>query len=342
MREHNRIAKKFSKINPHWDGEKIYQESRKIVGAIMQHITYEQWLPLIIGIEGMNALRKESGYDVTLDPTIRNEFATAAFRFGHTLINPILHRFDHNLKPIMQGHLPLHKAFFAPWRIVYEGGVDPLLRGLFISPAKLKLSDQTINSELTEKLFLTAHAVALDLAAINIQRGRDHGIPAYNKFRKLCNLSSIESFNDLLELIPNRDIVDKLETLYGHPDNIDLFVGGILETPENGARVGPLFKCLLIDQFRKLRDGDRFWYGNELIFTKEQLLEIKKMSISKIICENADNITTITENAFVLPNSQNSFKNCNELPEINFQFWTDCSDCSRSAHNLDVETLNLV
>lgn len=168
MREHNRIAKKFAKINPHWDGEKIYQEARKIVGAIMQHITYNHWLPLIIGQEGMQIMGNISKYDANVNPTIKNEFATAALRFGHTLINPILHRYDHNLKPIMQGHLPLHKAFFAPWRIVYEGGVDPLLRGLFLSPAKLKLPSQTINSELTEKLFETAHAVALDLGALLI------------------------------------------------------------------------------------------------------------------------------------------------------------------------------
>lgn len=138
--------------------------------------------------------------------------------------------------------------------------------------------------------------------------------------------------------IPDDKIIKKLEKLYGHPENIDLFVGGILESVLHGARVGPLFRCIIMDQFKRLRDGDRFWYENESMFSPEQLKEIKKVTISKIICENADNITTIQNDAFILPKLQNEFKNCKDLPEINFQHWTDCSDCSRSAHNLDIET----
>lgn len=122
MREHNRIAKFFNEINPHWTGEQVYQESRKIVGAMMQHITYKQWLPHIIGKDGMEMLGEYKGYNPTVNPSISNEFATAALRFGHSLINPILHRLDYKFETIEQGHLPLHKAFFAPWRVVYEGG----------------------------------------------------------------------------------------------------------------------------------------------------------------------------------------------------------------------------
>lgn len=69
------------------------------------------------------------GYNPNINPSISNVFATAALRFGHTLINPVLHRLDWDFKPIREGNLPLSKAFFSPWRVVEEGGVDPLLRG---------------------------------------------------------------------------------------------------------------------------------------------------------------------------------------------------------------------
>ena len=132
-----------------------------------------------------------------MNPSISTEFATAALRFGHTLINPVLRRLDGNFESIPEGDLPLRQAFFSPWRLVEEGGVDPVMRGLFTSPAKLKKPNELLNSHLTEELFSHAHLVSLDLAAMNIQRGRDHGIPSYNKYRTMCNLSKANSFDDL-------------------------------------------------------------------------------------------------------------------------------------------------
>lgn len=153
--------------------------------------------------------------------------------------------------------MPLQKAFFSPWRLVDEGGVDPLLRGLIAVPAKLKTPHENLNTELTEHLFEVAHAVALDLAAINIQRGRDHALPSYNTWRRYCNLSEAETFDDLKREISSQTVRDKLRELYGHPGNMDIWVGGILEDQIDGAKVGPTFRCLLVEQFRRLRDGDR-------------------------------------------------------------------------------------
>ncbi|XP_058066005.1 peroxidasin [Anopheles bellator] len=328
MREHNRLAGELHRINPHWDGDRLYYESRKIVGAIMQHITYEHWLPLVIGDQGMAQLGAYAGYDPTVNPAILNEFATAAFRFGHSLINPVLHRLNASYQPITQGHLPLHKAFFTPWRLMYEGGVDPLLRGLYSVPAKLKKPDQNLNTDLTERLFEVAHAVALDLAAINIQRSRDHAIPGYNEYRRQCGMTLASTFDELAGEISDPVVRRKLEELYGHPSNIDLWVGGILEDQLSGAKMGPLFTCILVQQFRALREGDRFWYENE-VFKPEQLAQIRRSSLGRVLCDNGDNITTITENVFVLPGKQAGYKRCEEIPQLNLEHWVDCTDCSR-------------
>lgn len=328
MREHNRIATEFRQINPHWDGDTIYYEARKVVGAQMQHFTYKHWLPLIVGESGMRKLGDYKGYDSSINPSISNEFATAALRFGHTIINPILHRLNSSFEPIPQGHLPLHKAFFAPWRLVYEGGVDALMRGMFAVPAKLKVPGQNLNTELTEKLFQTAHAVALDLAAINIQRGRDHGIPGYNVYRKFCNLTEAQTFEDLATEISDKDTRDKLKELYGHPDNIDVWVGGILEDQIDGGKVGALFQCLLIEQFRRLRDGDRFYYENPSVFLPQQLEQIKQANLGRVLCDNGDKIEEVTDNVFILPQRQGGFKKCEDIPGINLYFWQDCATCS--------------
>lgn len=327
MREHNRVASFLKALNPFWDGDKVYQEARKIVGAEMQVITYEHWLHIVLGPNVHRDLGEYKGYNLDLNPSISNVFATAALRFGHTLINPVLERFDENFDPITEGNLTLRHAFFSPWRLVDEGGVDPLMRGMFMTPAKLKTSTQNLNSELTEQLFYSAHAVALDLAAINIQRGRDHALPSYTKWRQFCNMSDVSTFDDLANEISNSEVRERLKELYGSVYNIDVFVGGILEDQVEGGKVGPLFRCLLLEQFGRLRDGDRFWYENPATFKADQLRQLKRTSLSRVLCDNGDNIDTIGENVFLLPEVQDGLISCEDLPSIDLRFWADCASC---------------
>lgn len=335
LREHNRIATELRDINPHWDGHTLFYEARKIVGAEMQHITYAHWLPHVLGPKGMNMLGDYAGYNPNVDPGISNVFATAALRFGHSLINPVLRRLDENYDTIPEGDLPLGKAFFSPWRLVDEGGVDPLMRGMFMAAAKRKLPQENLNKQLTEHLFTVAHAVSLDLAAINIQRSRDHAIPGYNDWRAYCNLTVAETFNDLKDEISSRVVREKLERLYGHPGNIDVWVGGILEDQVDGARVGPTFRCILVDQFRRIRDGDRFWYENPATFKPEQLTQIKQSTLGKVLCDNGDNMTEITENVFILPSRQGSnFQKCSQLPAVDLRFWYECDDCDNDENDV--------
>ncbi|XP_028652751.2 peroxidasin isoform X1 [Erpetoichthys calabaricus] len=328
FREHNRIATELLRLNPHWDGDTIYHETRKIVGAQMQHITYSHWLPKIFGEVGMKMMGEYKGYDPNINAGIFNAFATAAFRFGHTMINPTLYRLDENFEAIPHGHIPLHKAFFSPFRIVNEGGIDPLLRGLFVVPAKMRVPSQLLNKELTERLFSMAHAVALDLAAMNIQRGRDHGIPPYNDYRVFCNLSSAHTFDDLKNEIKNSTIRQKLERLYGSPLNIDLFPALMVEDLVPGSRLGPTLTCLLAVQFKRLRDGDRFWYENPGVFTPSQLTQIKQTSLTRVICENSDNITRVQPDVFKVAEFPHEYISCDEIPKMDLRMWQDCcEDC---------------
>ncbi|CAG9770577.1 unnamed protein product [Ceutorhynchus assimilis] len=341
MREHNRLAKELRYLNPHWDSDMLYHEARKIVGAAIQHITYKHWMHFIVGPGGMRKLGKYEEYNPLLHPSISNVFATAALRFGHTLINPVLNRLDWDFNPIREGHLPLHHAFFSPWRITEEGGIDPLLRGMFVTPAKKKLPQENLNTELTEKLFHTAHAVALDLAALNIHRSRDHAIPGYLAFRDFCNMSKVTTFEDLANEISDPEVRQKLADLYGHPENIDVWVGGVLEDPVEQGRVGPLFSCLLLEQFTRLRDGDRFWYENPSVFKPEQLVQIKQYSLARVLCDNGDNITRVTKNVFLLPELQDGIVSCDEIPKVDLRLWSECcSDCRYTGQLNTISRLN--
>ncbi|KAK1124010.1 hypothetical protein K0M31_007038 [Melipona bicolor] len=326
LREHNRIARSLRDMNPQWDGEKLYQEARKIVGAEMQHITYQHWIPHVFGSTAEELLGSYRGYEPNLDASISNVFATAALRFGHTLIQPQLQRLNESFQSIPQGPLKLRDAFFSPWRLVEEGGVDPLMRGMFATAAKLKLPEENLNSELTEQLFYTAHAVALDLAAMNIQRGRDHALPDYLEWRRFCNMSHVETFEDLANEIRSARVRQKLRELYGHPGNIDVWVGGVLEDQLPNAKVGPLFQCILLEQFRRTRDGDRFWYENPTVFKLEQLAQIKQTSLARILCDNGDNIDRIQSNVFLLPENDNKFVSCDEIPYMDLRVWSECCD----------------
>uniref|UniRef100_A0A8C4R6Q2 Peroxidasin n=1 Tax=Eptatretus burgeri TaxID=7764 RepID=A0A8C4R6Q2_EPTBU len=326
LREHNRIATALLQLNSHWDGDTVYHEARKIVGAEMQHITYSHWLPKVLGEEGMRKMGPYMRYNPNVNTGIYNSFATASFRFGHTLINPILQRLNSSFEPIAEGHLPLHKAFFSPFRIVNEGGIDPILRGMFATSGKMRRPTQLLNHELTEHLFHMAHTVALDLAAINVQRGRDHGIPSYNDFRLFCNLSSASSFDDLRQEIRNPEVRERLRSLYGTPLNMDLWPSLIVEDIIDGTLIGPTLMCLLAVQFSRLRDGDRFWYENPGIFTPAQLTEIRQSSLARVLCDNGDDLDRVQPDVFALPEPPNALESCSNLPKVDLRLWQDCCD----------------
>lgn len=325
MREHNRIALVLSGLNPHWDDDQLFQEARKIVGAELQHITYSEFIPKVLGEEAMTLLSGYKSYDSERDASILNGFASGAYRFGHGLIQPVIRRLNASFLPIPEGDLPLRHAFFAPYRIVDEGGIDPLLRGLFASSGKLNSPTEVISNELTEHLFSMAHEVAFDLGALNIQRGRDHGLPSYASWREYCGLSVPVEFDDMKSVISNKDIRDKLQHLYAKPQNIDMWVGGLVEDPLPRARVGPLFACIIAEQFKRTRSGDRFWYENPSVFEPAQLAELKKTTLSRVMCQNSDGIEHIQEDAFLVVSSPNDYKPCSSLPQLDLHFWADCS-----------------
>ncbi|XP_074513628.1 eosinophil peroxidase-like [Sebastes fasciatus] len=324
MREHNRLARTLAKLNPHWDGETLYQESRKIMGGYSQVLTYRDYLLHIVGPDFITShLSTYPGYDENVDPRIANVFATAAYRFAHLMVQPFMFRLNEQYQEHQDYPSPLlHKAFFTPWRITFEGGVDPIIRGLVGSKAKLNTQDNMLSDELRERLFQFSSQLALDLASLNLQRGRDHGLPGYNEWRKFCGLSQPRNRKELSKVLKNRKLAKELISLYRKPDNIDVWLGGVAEPFVPGGRVGPLFACLIATQFQKVRQGDRFWWENKGVFTKDQRYSLKQTSLARIICDNTG-ITEVPAQPFQYRPRRSGYTKCSKIPEFDLSPWKE-------------------
>lgn len=116
-------------------------------------------------------------------------------------------------------------------------------------------------------------------------------------------MTRARSFEDLKREIPT-PIVESLRRIYFSVDDIDLFPGGLSETPLMGGVIGPTFACIIGEQFQKLRHCDRFWYETDdslVRFTETQLMEIRKVTLSKLICDNAEEMSSIQRHIMDLP-----------------------------------------
>lgn len=309
VREHNRIAEIIEATHtdlpsdPIARDEEIYQRARKIVGAQIQKITYDEFLPAL-GV----TLDPYGGYDSTVNPNITTEFSTAGFRLGHTLVSPTLQHLNEDGTPTAVGQLSLSEAFFQPDNITSAGGIDPILRGLASQVQQKR--DAKVVDDLRSLLFGPPNqspvANGTDLAALNIQRGRDHGLASYNDVRENLGLPRKDNFSDISS---DPELVASLEAVYSDVDDIDLWVGILAEDNLQNSSIGELNEAILEDQFERLRDGDRFWYENDTDLAEWELGDdgsvlswLDGIQLSDIIKSNTE-IENISENVFFVSSS---------------------------------------
>jgi hypothetical protein len=294
VREHNRLAKRIAKAHSGMSGDEIYERARRIVGAEMQVITYREYLPALLGPDAMSPYR---GYDPGVDARIMNVFSAAAFRYGHSALGPTIYRLDARGNEIDEGHLPLRDAFFAPHRITDEGGIDPVLRGL--ARQRCQAIDPYLVDDVRNFLFGDPGSGGFDLAALNIQRGRDHGLPSYNDTREAFGLPRKARFSDVSS---DPEIRTRLATVYEDVEDIDLWVGGLAEDPAPRTLIGKLLGRILKEQFEALRDGDRFWYAR--VLSRRQVREVENTRLSDIIRRNTEIGEELSDDVFRVPRSR--------------------------------------
>lgn len=276
VREHNRQARLVRAASPGLSGDKIYERARATVIGLVQAITYNEFLPRLLG---KSAIGRYRGWDRRIDAGICTEFSTAGYRFGHSMVSARLLRLRRDGKPISEGHLKLRDGFFAPHQLTAAIGIEPYLRGAAAQRA-FKI-DTMIVDEVRNFLFGRPGAGGFDLAALNIQRGRDHGLPDFNSVRAAYGLSRLSRFDQVAH---DPRIAAELTTLYRSVDDIDLWVGSMAEQHAPGAMVGPTTRAILAEQFERLRDGDRFFYKRA--FKGAALAAIEATTLADVIRRN--------------------------------------------------------
>ena len=184
--------------------------------------------------------------------------------------------------------------------------------------------DNKFSFSLSRRLFVAVgHKGYRDLIALNIQRAREHGLPGYNEYRKACGLRVAKTWSQLRKmLIPGA--AAKFQKVYNSPDDIELYAGAILEKHATNSVIGPLFNCINHQQFKNLRDGDRFYYENKDVFTPSQLREIKKVTLSSVLCNNLKGIVSIQPHALLAAGKNNLRKSCKGgtvVENIDLKYW---------------------
>ena len=292
VREHNRLADIVASENPTFTDQEIFEVARKINGAQIQVVTYREFLPLLLGPDFLGAYL---GYDPAVVPVIANEFSAAAYRLGHSLLSPaILHVAANGAERLVA----LDEAFFNP-AFVRTHGISGILLGLSRQQAQhldIHVIDQVRNLRFADP----PGSGGRDLPAINIQRGRDHGIPSYNQVRGAYGLSPARSFADVST---DPEVQAKLANAYGgNINHLELWPGGLAEDHLPGAMLGETFHAIVADQFRRLRDGDRYWYENDpYLLTHPALLkQVRSVTLADIIRRNTRLDNELSDNVFQL------------------------------------------
>ncbi|KAK6644324.1 hypothetical protein RUM43_000591 [Polyplax serrata] len=329
VREHNRIAEILSRVNPHWSDDTIFEETRRIVIAEIQHITYKHWIPQVLGYEiteksnlDIKAKGFSNAYSEDVDPSISNSFATVGLTFINSMFQSQLRLYDDGG---IHNNTILLKDYFNKPSILQEPKIfEQLLRGLSYETSQKM--DASFVKDVTNFLFRGSSPMGQDVISLDIQRGRDHGIPGYNAFRKFCNMSATDKFETFSDSVSQVNI-NKLRSLYSHTDDVDLIAGAISESPKFGSAVGPVFQCIIKEQMSRTRMGDKYFYDNGgkfSSFKEGQLNEIKKITLARIFCDNVKEIKRMQVDLFNVPSPKNPLVDCQDasaVPVLNLNLW---------------------
>lgn len=383
-REHNRIVSQLPSTLSQQDK---YQIARAVVIAEIQHVTYNEFLPAM-GV----SLPAYGGYNVSLNPANAHEFATIGYRahsflHGEAELETNVSRYSSTTLNALRAQgvevtvdgadveiaVPFNVAFFNP-DLVEQLQLGPIMNG--IGSESQYRNDEMIDNQFRSVLFRIPTSTnpdcldgptlpqcfrgVLDLGAVDVQRGRDHGMGTYNQVRNAYGLASKTSFTSItgestetlpagltindprcLDIIALFDIngnpttveadnatrvvkrctlAARLKAIYGSVSNLDAFVGMVAERHVTGSDLGELQRAIWSEQFRALRDGDRFFYLNDPLqsFIRNNFGIDSRKTLAQIITANTD--VPASGNVFRVPGAPNvgagSADAANSIPSV--------------------------
>nr|XP_023993453.1 LOW QUALITY PROTEIN: lactoperoxidase-like [Salvelinus alpinus] len=309
LREHHRLVRELHLLNPHWSPDTLYQEARKIMGAVHQILTWEHYLPRVLGETPTSLLMPPyKGYDPEIDPSIANVFSAAAFRFAHVTVQPMVARLGpgYSLAP-QHPPLPLHHSLFASWRVVQEGYSS--WRGLCGPLVPNTTSD--LAGILVTLVWREVPVVVRNIQNIDVWVGAISELPLpggrvgpllacllAKQFRALRDTETVQSTGETEDRC-----IDPCCVASSYPS----------QAPDARQMM-----------FRALRDGDRFWWEREAVFTGTQRAQLHTVSLSRIICDNT-HITRVPSDPFSRTVSPEDMLACSHplIPHLNLSAWKE-------------------
>ncbi|CAI6343920.1 unnamed protein product [Macrosiphum euphorbiae] len=325
-RFHNTVTEKLQEINPKWSDEKLYQEARKFVGALNQIIVYRDYLPILLGKSftkrvGLDISKsRRTQYNPAIMPQLTTEFAGGAFRVPHNTLPSTYDYINKNYEVV--DSVKFYQWMSKPDPLVVGNNFDQIVRGMTTSASRL--FTPSFNFFISNLMFHTHLSGNEDLLSVDIQRGRDVGIPPYTVVRKLCGFPEVNSFEDLLNIIPNYD-VKSLKVQYATVYDIDLLVGALLEPPVDGGTVGPTAQCILADVFYRIRFGDRFFFdvrGQPGSYSLAQLRTLRNIDLGHVLCATTE-LDEVPMDIFKTSRRSPMMKCKSKLSKLDFSAWRE-------------------
>lgn len=280
VNEHNYWAERFAAEDPSLSDEELFQKAREVIQTLIQKITYEEFLPILLGDE----LPEYTGYNPDVSTQISTEFSTAAFRFGHTAI-PDSFTFINEDGSESRDASPLFDQFFND-QTLYDEGTGTILRGLL--EEKSQNIDAFVVDSLNNLLFTPDGGLTgFSLPERNILRGRDHGLDTYLNVREAVvgdvDAESLQDSTDFSIITSDKELQERFASVYETVGEVDLWSGIIAEDHAPAVTIGVTGQAILVDQFTRLRDGDPYFYLNQEWEDEELWEEVLDTQLSDVL-----------------------------------------------------------
>ncbi|XP_034794573.1 dual oxidase 1 isoform X2 [Pan paniscus] len=289
FRYHNLWAQRLARQHPDWEDEELFQHARKRVIATYQNIAVYEWLPSFL----QKTPPEYTGYRPFLDPSISSEFVAASEQFLSTMVPPGVYM--RNASCHFQGVINRNSSVSRALRVCNSywsrehpslqsaEDVEALLLGMASQIAERE--DHVLVEDVRDFWPGPLKFSRTDHLASCLQRGRDLGLPSYTKARAALGLSPITRWQDINPALSrsNDTVLEATAALYNQDLSwLELLPGGLLESHRDP---GPLFSTIVLEQFVRLRDGDRYWFENTRngLFSKKEIEEIRNTTLQDVL-----------------------------------------------------------
>ncbi|XP_063615885.1 chorion peroxidase-like [Penaeus indicus] len=299
-RYHNNIADRLKETNVDWDDETLFQESRRIVVAQLQQVVYNEYLPKLLGPQAMTeyqltpltGTQRREDYSASKTIATSSEFETASLHLSQSQ-SPYL--------------IELEGKEIDIEKFLEFASVD-VLRGLSRNDAG--------RLAFTKEITASHEPLGIDLLALNIQRGREHGLAGYMAVQAACKINDINTFADLTNIMDQK-VIDRLKSVYNDVRDIDLLIGGAFERPVPDGELGPTLTCVLAEQFSRIRQADRYWYETHVDDTKfddDQLKALHSTTLAAIMCDAFPELQVVQRRPLEVVSAENPLVFCRSVP----------------------------